>query len=68
MGFITRFVAGSVVGSLFVLYMEDYYYKVLKRNIADPVAKEFEKPEVDLGDLGRIVSRGLAKSYKELYP
>jgi hypothetical protein len=68
MGFIAKFLTGTVVGSLCVIYMDDYYYKVLKRNVADPVAREFDKPEIDVADVGKIVSRGLQKSYKELYP
>jgi hypothetical protein len=62
------FVAGVVCGAVFIGNMDDYYYKTLKRNVADPVSIEFQKTEVDLVQISKLISSGLTKSYKDLYP
>jgi hypothetical protein len=68
MGIITRFIGGAFLGAMFVVSMDDLYYRVLKRNIGEPVQKEFEKDKLDVVQVTRLTFSGLHKTYKDLYP
>ena len=68
MGIITRFLFGSVLGATFVITMDDFYYRVIKRNIADPVRQDFKQDEVDMIKVSKTITSGLKLTYKELYP
>jgi len=68
MGIIGRFLFGGVVGIAFVYTMDDYYYRTLKRNVADPASQELSKEQVDVAQVSKVVMRGLHQTYKELWP
>lgn len=68
MGFITRFVFGAALGTAFIYTMDDFYYRTLKRNIADPAGEELAKTEVDVARVSKIVFRGMKQTYQELWP
>ena len=69
MGILSQFLFGTVAGIVFVNNMDDYYYKVINRNVAIPVKNEFKgSNEIDVVKVFKVAGNGLKKSYEELYP
>ena len=68
MGFIFQFIFGATVGAAFVYNMDDFYYRTLKKHVAEPAGEELKKDQVDVGQLAGIVMRGMTQSYRELWP
>lgn len=68
MGIFTRFIFGAAIGTAFIYTMDDFYYRSLKKNIAEPASEELQKNEVDIAKVSKIVFRGAKQTYHELWP
>ena len=65
MGKLKQFVMGTTIGCLFIVFVPEDHYRIMKRNLYKPVSKEINKDIVDLVQLTRITIEGVENTISD---
>ena len=64
---IISFVAGTTLGAIITLSIDEIYIRSIRNNLIKPVKSEISKEQFDLGKVIKISAKGIKNTYNDIW-